>query len=77
MVNNSQASTSIAMNFNSRQNYGRCQPQRKRQGARQPPTQPRKRINRMQASESNVKYIKDVCSKEGEKGIFTNEQFRG
>ena len=56
-MNNSQ--TNVALNFNSRQNYGTSQPQRKRQEVRQQQPQPRKR-NRGQSTDPHAKYIKDV-----------------
>ena len=51
---------SIAMNFNSRQNYARNQPQRKRQVGKQPATQSRKRIRTQSSDAINAKYMKNV-----------------
>ena len=53
------ADANIAMNFNSRQNYARNQPQRKRQVVRQSATQSRKR-NRTQTNDGNETYMKNV-----------------
>jgi hypothetical protein len=50
---------SIAMNFNSRQNYGRINQPRKRQIVRQTATQSGKR-SRTQSSDANSKYLKNV-----------------
>ena len=49
----------ISSHFNPRQNYGQHQPQRRRQTVRQNPV-PATKCSRMQSSETNVKYIKDV-----------------
>ena len=49
----------IAMNFNSRQNYARNQPQRKRQVVGSSATQSRKR-NRTPTSDANATYTKNV-----------------
>lgn len=59
MSSTSASQTTIAGNFNSRQNYSRNQTQRKRPGSRQTPTQPRKR-QQNQSSDAAFKYIKDV-----------------
>ena len=56
----SNSSSSIAMNFNSLQNYSHHQPQRKRQGSRIPPTQQLRKRNRTQSAETNTKYLKNV-----------------
>ena len=58
-INNSQ--TNVALNFNSRQNYGlSSQPQRKRQVVRQQQIQAPRKRNRGQTSDIHAKYIKDV-----------------
>ena len=58
-MNNSQ--TNVALNFNSRQNYGlSSQPQRKRQVVRQQQIQAPRKRNRGQTSDIHAKYIKDV-----------------
>ena len=58
-MNNSQ--TNVALNFNSRQNYGlSSQPQRKREVVRQQQIQALRKRNRGQTSDIHAKYIKDV-----------------
>ena len=74
---------SIAMNFNSRQNYARNQPQRKRQIGKQPATLSRKRIrtqssdaiNKCKIHEERVPFAKPHvvnCAEEGKEGVSTD-----
>ena len=73
-MNNSQAN--VALNFNSRQNYGRSQPQRKRREARQQQQAQLRKRNRGQSTDPHAKYIKDVylLPEKRKESLSANEQ---